>query len=35
MTYNRHDRETLIKQVIGIIDRDDPFSLRASGASRR
>ena len=32
MTYDRHDRETLIQQVIGVIDRYDPFSLRASGA---
>ena len=32
MIYDRRDRETLIRQVIAIIDRYDPYSLRASGA---
>ena len=32
MTFDRHEREALIRQVMGIIDRYDPFSLRAAGA---
>jgi hypothetical protein len=29
MTFDRHEREALVKQVIAIIDRYDLFSLRA------
>jgi len=32
MTFDRREREALIKRVTGIIDLHDPFSLRASGA---
>ena len=32
MTYDPREREALINRVIGIIDRHDPYSLRASGA---
>ena len=32
MTNDRRDRELLIKRVIGVINRHDPFSLRAFGA---
>ena len=32
VTFDRREREALIKRVIGVIDRHDPFSLRASGA---
>ena len=32
MPFDRREREALIKRVIGVIDRHDPFSLRASGA---
>jgi hypothetical protein len=32
MTLDRHEHEALVKQVIVIIERYDPFSLKASGA---
>jgi hypothetical protein len=32
MTYDRRESEPLVKRVTGVIDRHDPFSLRASGA---
>jgi hypothetical protein len=32
MTLDRHEREALVKQVIAVIERYDPFSLKASGA---
>jgi hypothetical protein len=32
MTFDRREREALVKQVIAVIERYDPFSLKASGA---
>ena len=32
MTGDHREREALIKRVTGVIDRHDPFSLRAFGA---